>query len=102
VVTKPGLSVCRYLILIIMLLPQTAVLNRKTFNFNGSQTVIKNLDINLVANYILDNSKNRSGLSDGPGNPNNVQFLAPNEAQSILSPGTMQAVANCYGMNEFM
>lgn len=63
-------------------------LNRKTFNFNGSQTVIKNLDINLVANYILDNEKNRSGLSDGPGNPNNVQFLAPNEGQSILSPGT--------------
>ncbi|MDN3583156.1 SusC/RagA family TonB-linked outer membrane protein [Mucilaginibacter flavus] len=63
-------------------------LNRKTFNFNGSQTVIKNLDINLVANYILDNEKNRSGLSDGPGNPNNVQFLAPNEAQSILAPGT--------------
>ncbi|MDO3643616.1 MAG: SusC/RagA family TonB-linked outer membrane protein [Mucilaginibacter sp.] len=63
-------------------------LDRKTFNFNGSQTVIKNLDVNLVANYILDNEKNRSGLSDGPGNPNNVQFLAPNEAQSILAPGT--------------
>lgn len=63
-------------------------LTRKTFNFNGSQTVIKNLDINLVANYILDNAKNRSGLSDGPGNPNNVQFLAPNEGQSILAPGT--------------
>lgn len=62
-------------------------LDRKTFNFNGSQTVIKNLDINLVANYILDNENNRSGLSDGPGNPNNVQFLAPNEAQSILAPG---------------
>ncbi|TEW69534.1 SusC/RagA family TonB-linked outer membrane protein [Mucilaginibacter phyllosphaerae] len=63
-------------------------LNRKTFNFNGTQTVIKNLDINLTANYVLDNAKNRSGLSDGPGNPNNVQFLAPNEAQSILAPGT--------------
>ncbi len=62
-------------------------LDRKTFNFNGTQTVIKNLDINLVANYILDDSKNRSGLSDGPGNPNNVQFLAPNEGQSILAPG---------------
>ncbi|SDP70933.1 TonB-linked outer membrane protein, SusC/RagA family [Mucilaginibacter sp. OK268] len=63
-------------------------LGRKTFNFNGTQTVMKNLDITLVANYILDNEKNRSGLSDGPGNPNNVQFLAPNEAQSILAPGT--------------
>lgn len=63
-------------------------ISRKTFNFNGSQTVMKNLDITLIANYILDNAKNRSGLSDGPGNPNNVQFLAPNEGQSILSPGT--------------
>jgi TonB-linked SusC/RagA family outer membrane protein len=63
-------------------------LNRKTFNFNGTQTVIKNLDINLVANYVLDDSKNRSGLSDGPGNPNNVQFLAPNVSQSLLAPGT--------------
>lgn len=62
-------------------------LNRKTFNFNGSQTVIKNLDINVIANYIIDNEKNRSGLSDGPGNPNNVQFLAPNEPQSMLAPG---------------
>ncbi|MBB6109330.1 TonB-linked outer membrane protein, SusC/RagA family [Mucilaginibacter lappiensis] len=62
-------------------------LDRKTFNFNGMQTVIKNLDINVVANYILDNEKNRSGLSDGPGNPNNVQFLAPNEPQSMLAPG---------------
>ncbi|WP_202985219.1 SusC/RagA family TonB-linked outer membrane protein [Mucilaginibacter inviolabilis] len=62
-------------------------LNRKTFNFNGMQTVMKNLDINVVANYILDNEKNRSGLSDGPGNPNNVQFLAPNEPQSMLAPG---------------
>lgn len=66
-------------------------INRKTFNFNGSQTVMKNLDITLIANYILDNAKNRSGLSDGPGNPNNVQFLAPNEAQSILSPGTLSS-----------
>ncbi|OOQ57216.1 SusC/RagA family TonB-linked outer membrane protein [Mucilaginibacter pedocola] len=63
-------------------------LNRKTFNFNGTQTVAKNLDITLIANYILDKAKNRSGLSDGPGNPNNVQFLAPNESQSILAPGT--------------
>src|SRR5205823_6628774 len=37
-------------------------LNRKSFNFNGSQTVAKNLDVNVVANYIIDNEKNRSGL----------------------------------------
>lgn len=63
-------------------------LDRKTFNFNGSQNVTKKLSVNVVANYVLENSKNRSGLSDGPGNPNNVQFLAPNQDQKTLSPGT--------------
>lgn len=63
-------------------------LDRKTFNFNGSQSVTKKLDINVVANYILENSKNRSSLSDATGNPNNVQFLAPNIDQNILSPST--------------
>ncbi len=62
-------------------------LNRKTFNFNATESVTKKLDINVVANYIVDNEKNKSSLSDGPGNPNNVLFLAPNENQSILSPG---------------
>jgi TonB-linked SusC/RagA family outer membrane protein len=64
-------------------------LDRKTFNFNGSQKVTSKLDINVVANYLIENSKNRSGLSDGPGNPNNALYLAPNQAQSILSPGTL-------------
>lgn len=63
-------------------------LDRKTFNFNGSQQVNKKLNINVVANYVIENSKNRSGLSDGPGNPNNVQFLAPNQDQATLAPGT--------------
>ncbi|WP_205771874.1 SusC/RagA family TonB-linked outer membrane protein [Mucilaginibacter terrenus] len=63
-------------------------LDRKTFNFNGGQQVTKKLNINVVANYVIENSKNRSGLSDGPGNPNNVQFLAPNQDQATLAPGT--------------
>ena len=63
-------------------------LDRKTFNFNGSQQVTKKLNVNVVANYVIENSKNRSGLSDGPGNPNNVQFLAPNQDQATLAPGT--------------
>ena len=62
-------------------------LDRKTFNLNASQTVVKNFEVNITANYIIENSKNRPSLSDGPGNPNNVQFLAPNEDQSILAPG---------------
>jgi TonB-linked SusC/RagA family outer membrane protein len=64
-------------------------LDRKTFNFNGSSNVTKQLEINVVANYVLENSKNRSSLSDGPGNPNNVVYLAPNEDQHILAPGTL-------------
>ncbi|RYE27721.1 MAG: SusC/RagA family TonB-linked outer membrane protein, partial [Sphingobacteriaceae bacterium] len=63
-------------------------LDRKTFNFNGNQSVTKKLDINIVANYLVETSKNRAGLSDGPGNPNNVQFIAPNVDQNILSPST--------------
>jgi TonB-linked SusC/RagA family outer membrane protein len=62
-------------------------LDRKTFNFNGSQSVTKKLDVNVIANYIVDNEKNRASLSDGPGNPNNVQFIAPNEDYRILAPG---------------
>ncbi|MBL4674995.1 MAG: SusC/RagA family TonB-linked outer membrane protein [Mucilaginibacter sp.] len=66
---------------------QNSYLDRKTFNFNGSQQVTPKLNINVVANYVLESSKNRSGLSDGPGNPNNVQFLAPNQDQATLAPG---------------
>ncbi len=62
-------------------------LDRKSFNLNTTQSVTKKLDVNLVANYIVDNEKNRASLSDGPGNPNNVLFLAPNEDQKILAPG---------------
>ncbi|MBE9586814.1 SusC/RagA family TonB-linked outer membrane protein [Mucilaginibacter sp. JRF] len=64
-------------------------LDRKTFNFNGMQSVTSKLEVSLMANYVYEKSKNRSGLSDGPGNPNNVTFLAPNQDQSILSPGTL-------------
>lgn len=64
-------------------------LDRKTFNFNGSSNVTKQLEVTVVANYVLENSKNRSSLSDGPGNPNNVIYLAPNEDQHILAPGTL-------------
>lgn len=62
-------------------------LDRKSFNLNTTQSVTKKLEVTLVANYIVDNENNRSSLSDGPGNPNNVLFLAPNENQKILAPG---------------
>jgi len=62
-------------------------LDRKTFNLNASESVTKQLEVNVVANYIVETSKNRPSVSDGPGDPNNVQFLAPNEDQRILYPG---------------
>ncbi|MBS1522404.1 MAG: SusC/RagA family TonB-linked outer membrane protein [Bacteroidetes bacterium] len=62
-------------------------LDRKSINFNTTQTVIPKLDVTVIANYIDDSEKNRTSLSDGPGNPNNVLFLAPNEDQKILAPG---------------
>ncbi|WP_208644859.1 MULTISPECIES: SusC/RagA family TonB-linked outer membrane protein [Mucilaginibacter] len=63
-------------------------LDRKTFNLNANQNVTDKLNIAVVANYLVENSKNRPSLSDGPGNPNNVLFLAANEDQAALSPGT--------------
>lgn len=68
---------------------RNSYLDRKTFNFNGSQNISTKLSVNIVANYVLENSKNRSGLSDGPGNPNNIYFLAPNQDQATLAPGTL-------------
>lgn len=64
-------------------------LTRKTFNFNGSQDITKKLKVNFVANYIDELAKNKASLSDGPGNPNNVVYLAANEGQSILNPGVL-------------
>lgn len=62
-------------------------LDRKTFNLNANQNVTDKLNIGIVANYLVENSKNRPSLSDGPGNPNNIWFIAPNLNQSILNPG---------------
>jgi len=46
-------------------------INRKTFDINLSQNVTKKLNVTAIANYIDEQDKNRSYLSDGPGNPNN-------------------------------
>jgi TonB-linked SusC/RagA family outer membrane protein len=62
-------------------------LNRKTINLNVSQKVTDKLSASVVANYIDEQDRNRSQLSDGPGNPNNGLFLAPNINENILKPG---------------
>ncbi len=62
-------------------------LDRKTINFNIDQKVTDKLSVGVVANYIYQLSKNPPFLSDGPGNPNNGLFLAPNIQEKTLSPG---------------
>ncbi len=62
-------------------------LDRKTVNFNIDQKVTDKLSIQVLANYIVQNAKNPPQLSDGPGNPNNGLFLAPNIKESWLAPG---------------
>lgn len=62
-------------------------LDRKTVNFNIDQKITDKLSVTVIANYIDQQSKNPPQLSDGPGNPNNGMFLAPNIKESILSPG---------------
>lgn len=62
-------------------------LSRKTFNLSASQNVTKKLNINVVANFINENSNLKPNLSDGPFNVNNIQYLAANEDQAILAPG---------------
>jgi TonB-linked SusC/RagA family outer membrane protein len=62
-------------------------INRKTINLNLTQKVSEKLSTTVIANYIDEEDKNRSQLSDGPGNPNNGMFLAPNINENILRPG---------------
>ncbi len=60
---------------------------RKTVNFSMTQNIIEKLSFAVTANYLDQSDKNRPFLSDGPGNPNNGFFLAPNVNQDILKPG---------------
>lgn len=61
---------------------------RKTFNFSTNQQLSDKLSVNLVANYIDQNDKNKAYLSDSPLNANySVQFLPTNTNVGILAPG---------------
>ena len=62
-------------------------LNRKNINFNIDQKVTDKLSVQVLVNYIVQQDKNPPQLSDGPGNPNNGLFLAPNIKESWLNPG---------------
>jgi len=62
-------------------------LSRKTVNFSVEEKVSDKLTVNIMANYIDQDNRNPPYMSDGPGNPNNGLFLAPNIKESILAPG---------------
>jgi len=62
-------------------------ISRKTINVNLNQNVTKKLNVAVIANYIDQQDRNREYLSDGPGNPNNFQFLATNVNNEIFKPG---------------
>jgi TonB-linked SusC/RagA family outer membrane protein len=62
-------------------------LDRKTFNFNGSQMIGKKLKVDAMINYIDEKAQNKPQLSDGPQNSGNINFLATNVNQIALQPG---------------
>ncbi|MEA5460329.1 SusC/RagA family TonB-linked outer membrane protein [Arcicella sp. LKC2W] len=62
-------------------------LDRKTFNFTGSQKFGDKLKVDLMFNYVDELNANKPQLSDGPMNANNINFLATNLDQNVLNPG---------------
>ncbi|HWB24859.1 MAG TPA: SusC/RagA family TonB-linked outer membrane protein [Chitinophagaceae bacterium] len=66
---------------------QNSGLTRRTVDLSIDQKVTSKLDITVSANYIDQQDKNPPQLSDGPGNPNNGLFLAPNIIEKTLAPG---------------
>lgn len=61
--------------------------NRLNINLNVDQNITDKLNVSAMINYIDQQSTNIPNLSDGPKNPNNFLFLAPNIAPSIFAPG---------------
>ncbi len=79
-------------------------LGRKTANLTFDQKITSRLSVSLMANYIDEQSKNRPQLSDGPMNPNNGLFLAPNIDVRILAPGydPVTGYETRYGDDEYV
>lgn len=61
--------------------------DRLSINLNVDQNITDKLNVSAMINYIDQKSTNIPNLSDGPRNPNNFLFLAPNIAPSIFAPG---------------
>jgi len=62
-------------------------IDRKTINLNATQKITDRLSATVFANYVDEQDRNRPQLSDGPGDPNNFQFLSPNVDERIFQPG---------------
>lgn len=63
-------------------------LNRKTLNLYTAYELNKQLSFTFNANYIYEQNKNRSYLSDGTLNPNyGIASLASTVSQAALAPG---------------
>lgn len=62
-------------------------LDRKTFNFTGSQKFGDKLKVDVMVNYVNEKFNNKPQLSDGPMNANNINFLATSVNQLALQPG---------------
>jgi len=62
-------------------------LKRNTVNLSVSQDLGDKLNITANINYTDERSDLRPNLSDGPKNPNNFLFLAPNVDHNIFAPG---------------
>ncbi|EAZ80012.1 SusC/RagA family TonB-linked outer membrane protein [Algoriphagus machipongonensis] len=62
-------------------------MDRLSLNLNVDQNITDKLNVTAMVNYIDQKSDNIPNLSDGPKNPNNFLFLAPNVSQSIFAPG---------------
>ncbi|MFI8377915.1 SusC/RagA family TonB-linked outer membrane protein [Leeuwenhoekiella sp. NPDC079379] len=62
-------------------------LDRITVNLTADQNITDKLNVSATVNYTDERYDNQSFLSDGPKNPNNFLFLAPNVSQSIFAPG---------------
>lgn len=70
-------------------------MNRKTFKLNASYDITSHLELSFNGNYINEEGKNRSYLSDGPMNVNyGIGFLATSARQSSLKPGYDPATGN--------
>jgi TonB-linked SusC/RagA family outer membrane protein len=68
------------------IVPNSGV-DRLNINLNVDQNITDKLNISAMVNYIDQKSSNIPFLSDGPKNPNNFLFLAPNIRPSIFAPG---------------